>query len=376
MFAKIQSPQYIQYLNAKAAQQRIPLVGTFELTPQCNMHCKMCYVRMTPEQMQATGRQPLTVRQWIELAKQAKEAGMLFVLLTGGEPFLYSGFQELYLRLYKMGYLISINSNGTMIDEKLVAWLRNNPPLRINITIYGASNETYARLCGNPNGFTEVMRAIRLLREAGIQVKLNYSVTPDNVQDLKEILDFSDREKLVLQAAAYMFPPLRRDENAKGKNFRLSAEEAGELEAWIRHEQLGSEQFEAYCRTLPANPVPCSKDGNLPSQGDKISCGAAKNNIWITWDGRALPCGMLNEPWVDLNLVYPFSEAWKSLVSQMEENCLPASCSVCTHKAVCKACAAMCYTETGSFDKTPTYKCRMAENTVRALRAFRNTNDL
>ena len=46
-------PPITEYLHAKAARQGIPLSGTFELTPLCNMNCRMCYVRMSREQQEA-----------------------------------------------------------------------------------------------------------------------------------------------------------------------------------------------------------------------------------------------------------------------------------------------------------------------------------
>ena len=46
-------PAITEYLHAKAARARIPLSGSFELTPVCNMSCRMCYVRMTKEQQEA-----------------------------------------------------------------------------------------------------------------------------------------------------------------------------------------------------------------------------------------------------------------------------------------------------------------------------------
>lgn len=84
-------PPITEYLHAKAARQGIPLSGTFELTPLCNMNCRMCYVRMSREQQEAI--RPLrTAAQWLELGRQAKEQGLLYLLLTGGEPFLRPGF--------------------------------------------------------------------------------------------------------------------------------------------------------------------------------------------------------------------------------------------------------------------------------------------
>ena len=138
-------PKLTEYLHAKAAQQGVPLSGTFELTPCCNMACKMCYVRMTKAEQEALS--PLrTSQEWIELGRNAKEKGMLYLLLTGGEPFLRQDFREIFQSLHHMGLILSINSNGTLINEETVEWLKQTPPSRINITLYGASDETYERL--------------------------------------------------------------------------------------------------------------------------------------------------------------------------------------------------------------------------------------
>ncbi|MDI9241819.1 radical SAM protein [Ruminococcus sp. YH-rum2234] len=160
----------------------------------CNMDCRMCYVRMSRQQQEAIC--PLrTAQEWLALGEEAKKRGMLYLLLTGGEPFSRPDFREILSGLHRMGFIISINSNGTLIDEEVVEWLKKTPPTRVNLTLYGASNETYVRLCRNPNGFTQVIRAIHLLKEAGITVKLNRSLTPYNARDLEKIIDFAKEEQ-------------------------------------------------------------------------------------------------------------------------------------------------------------------------------------
>ena len=61
---------------------------------------------------------------WLDLARQAKEQGLLYLLLTGGEPLLHPDFREILTALHRMGLLVSVNTNGTLIDEEVVQWLR------------------------------------------------------------------------------------------------------------------------------------------------------------------------------------------------------------------------------------------------------------
>ena len=79
--------QLRRYFYQKAAANLLPIGGTFELTPRCNMNCRMCYIRMSESQMCQRGAER-TADEWIALGKSCAEQGMLFLLLTGGEPFL------------------------------------------------------------------------------------------------------------------------------------------------------------------------------------------------------------------------------------------------------------------------------------------------
>ncbi|MCD8020789.1 MAG: radical SAM protein [Clostridiales bacterium] len=366
-------PQVVNYLHWKAEKKKVPLSGTFDLSPLCNMDCRMCYVRMTKEEMEATGGRPCTVAEWVALAKEAQEKGMLLLLLTGGEPFLWPGFQELYAELKKLGLVISINSNGTLINEETVRWLKEDPPTRINVTLYGASDETYARLCGNPHGFTQTTNAIRLLREAGISVKLNCSVTPYNTMDVPEIIAYAREHKLQIQSSAYMFPPMRRNEAMVGANDRFSAEEAAAQQARLAYLQHGEKWFGGHVRALEAG------EGSMPfgeeecqDEGEPMHCRAGKTAFWVTWDGRMLPCGMINSP-----VAYPFetgfTAAWDYIMEESSKIRLPVSCASCQSKKQCNTCAAMVMTETGAFSRKPEYRCRMHGAYLPACKTYLET---
>ena len=134
-----------QQMFAMATEKKVPLYGVLELLPLCNLNCDMCYVRMSREEMEEVGRLR-TMEEWTKTAEDMMKAGTLFVLLTGGEPLLYPHFRELYQKLRELGMIITINTNGTLIDEAWADFFAENKPRRINITLYGASNETYERL--------------------------------------------------------------------------------------------------------------------------------------------------------------------------------------------------------------------------------------
>ena len=354
-------PAITEYLHAKAAKMGIPLSGTFELTPCCNMACKMCYVRMTKTEQESIS--PLrTAKEWLELGQTARDSGLLYLLLTGGEPFLRPDFKEIFQGLHRMGLILSINSNGTLIDEDTVVWLKETPPTRVNITLYGASNETYARLCGNPQGYDQAVRGIRMLRKAGISVRINCSLTPYNAADLEGIYAFANQEGLLVQATGYMFPPLRRDESMVGTNERFTPQEAAYQSARIACMMNGEDWYlERMKHELP--PIPGESDDcpDVGAEGEGIRCRAGKCSFWVTWNGGFMPCGML--PSNDAPNVFDigFEEAWNQTKACAVAIRLPAKCASCAARDNCKACAAMVFTETGNYHTVPEYRSEMTK---------------
>lgn len=354
------------YMFSKASRCKIPLSGTFELSPVCNFSCRMCYVRKTPKEVAASPRPIITLEQWLEIAHQAQDAGMLYLLLTGGEPLLWPHFWELYEALIQMGFLVSINTNGSLIDDAAVERLTRLPPKRVNITLYGASDSTYEALCGAKGVFSKVDHAINALQARGIAVKLNGTLTPYNVCDLEALVDYAQQRKLILETTTYLFPPVRRDPTMTGVNQRFSPEEAARHHLRIFRLQNGEERYQAYLKNIRkgAIPPPGLDESCVDPLDGKIRCRAGKASFWITWDGWMTPCGMMPEPKVEL-LNRPFGEAWRELTEVSSKLTLSGVCAKCANQQLCHCCAAMALSETGSASGIPTYLCEMVTELMR-----------
>ena len=154
------------------------------VTDRCNFRCQYC--------MPAEGvckrehSEMLSFEELTEIVRTAVSLGVSKVRLTGGEPLIRADFRYLLTELKKMGLMVSINSNASLIDDDWLDFFRHEPPFRFNITLYGGSEATYERLCGRPM-FGRVTENIRALRQLGIGVKLNASMTPYNVADMEAI---------------------------------------------------------------------------------------------------------------------------------------------------------------------------------------------
>ncbi|MCD7840257.1 MAG: radical SAM protein [Erysipelotrichaceae bacterium] len=345
-----------------AAQNKIPLTGAFELTPMCNLKCKMCYIRKDASEVKKLGGiKPLEF--WLDIARQAKEAGTLSPLLTGGETFTYPYLKELYTAMYHMGMEISINSNGTCISEEIVSWLREMPPTRINITLYGASNETYGKLCGDYKGFDKMKRGVELLQKNNIRFKFNCSLMPENAMDLEAMIDFAKKYKSGLRLATYMVPPTRSmGKHSEDFNDRLTAQECAYYQVlgdWLQAtpEQFLKTTYHA-SKFQELTPELIAEAKAKPPR--KMGCLAGRSSFWVDWQGNFSGCGMMDYPKISLN-DHSFAEAWHEIVEWTNNMRYSSACTNCINFGVCHSCAAMVYNENGNFEDRPEYLCEKAK---------------
>lgn len=355
-------PRLTGYLFSKASYAGIPLSGTFELSPICNFCCRMCYVRKTLQDVHNSQRPMLTMEQWLEIAHEAREQGMLYLLLTGGEPLLWPDFWKLYEQLIQMGFLVSINTNGSLIDDIAIERFCKLPPTRINITLYGASDETYESLCRAKGVFSKVDHAITELRKNKIAVKLNGSLTPQNIGDLRACAVYAESKGLIYDTVTYMFPPLRRDSSMIGKNDRFTPEDAARysLESW--RVRFGEDFYHRRIQAIADGviPPPGLDENCVDPMDGKIRCRAGKASFWITWDGWMTPCGMMPEPRIEI-VGRTFKEVWNELIKVSDNLRLSKTCTECSNRQICHSCAAMAMAETGVTTGIPRYLCEMVQ---------------
>lgn len=352
----ISCTQLTDYLFAKADINKIPLAGSFELTPRCTLDCKMCYIHRRSSDKSAIAEEK-DAHFWIDLAAKARDAGMLILLLTGGEPLLRKDFDEIYKECKKLGLLVSVNTNATLIDEDKIRLFTEYPPHKINITLYGASPGTYGNLCGNASAYQKVADSIRELKKAGINLKLNYSITPDNADDIPAVTAFAKELDVPIQAASYMFSPVR----SCGETFRLSPEEAAKAKLDWNVNIFGDEKL---IRLLESDSPP---EANDISCSQRINCRAGLSTFWVTWKGEMTPCGMMAEPNIPIT---DFGEAWKQICEEREKIFLPKECSACSLRKKCDMCAAVSIAETGKSDEVPPYACKKAHEYERICKEF------
>lgn len=337
-----------------------PINGSLELLPLCNMNCDMCYVRLSSAKMRQRGRLR-TADEWIQMGEQMAASGVLFLLLTGGEPLLFPDFQKLYLKLRQLGLILTINTNGTLLNEEWAAFFGRYKPRRMNITLYGADDAAYETLCHYPGGCTKTLRAIHLLKEQGVDVKINGSVTKYNQSDMKAIYEIGRRLEVPVHMDTYMLPGIRERGKAFELQSRLSPAQAAKAELISLKAELHEESFLRYVHQNVRRV-----ETNSGEYTDQVSCLAGNCSFTINWQGEMRPCVTFTKPSVPV-FETGFEKAWQKISAGSKEIRINAKCKKCKYRPICKTCAASAYLETGRYDGVPEYLCQYAEEFYRLL---------
>lgn len=342
-------------LLARAEESGIPLVGQFELTARCNLQCRMCYV-CEPSDDKYVLENERSAAEWIGLMEQARNAGMLYVLLTGGEVFVRPDFKDIYEEISRMGLQTTIYTNGTLITPEIARWLGRIPPSRMEVTLYGASAGTYGRVAGHPEAFGQAIKGIDLLLGEGINVKLRTTVVNDNKADFDKLNELADSRDLLMHYCFYISP--RRDEDGRMRGgIRLDPCELATYEhkAGAEYSRRVDEKIRKY-GTPGKSDAAEERDERTDAYG---RCSAARSEFWITWDGRMTPCGGLGEPWAD-PFESGFLKAWETVKDKFGAIIMCSECIGCSLRDICWTCKARLKSETGRFDMPAPYLCEWA----------------
>lgn len=350
-----------QKIIQKSKGAKIPVMGSFELLPLCNMNCEMCYVRLSREEMNMLGRLR-TVPEWLGLAQQMKQAGVLFLLLTGGEPLLYPGFQELYQKLRNMGFILTINTNATLLDEKWAVFFAENKPRRINVTLYGAGESDYEKLCHYREGFAKTIQAVKLLKERNVDVKISFSLTTTNYDKVKEVFSIGAKLDVPVHIDPYMMPATRERIQKYNYQTRLKPEKAAHIALEVLKMQLPDNIYAQYIKQTLWR----IQNLDFPRGGRHVSCLAGNCSFTINWQGEMRSCVMMSKPSVSAFDV-GFLCAWGKISMQMQKLMINQECTNCLYEPVCKICVAGAFLETGSYDGKPEYLCKYAAEYYRLV---------
>lgn len=317
-----------QYLSLKARYRDVPLSGTFELTPLCNLDCRMCYVHMNGNRL-PEGQRLLPVADWQEILRQAADAGMMYASFTGGECLTYPAFRELYGYAYSLGIRPDIMTNGCLLTEDMVAFLTRYPPGVIQVSLYGSGEEAYERVTGH-RAFQQAMDGIQRAKAAGLNLIL--AITPNRFMQA----DIPDLLKL-LHALGLPYEIGSATLNARPETGHRFDEYAVETDAYMHLLALDGAYRSEALTAAAVKPVP----RYLPREERPLTglpCGGAHSSFHVNWKGEMCPCIAFAQA-VHCDVLHQgFMSAWREVGQRMQAYQPPKECAGCELQPYCVTC--------------------------------------
>ncbi|SEQ67846.1 Radical SAM superfamily enzyme, MoaA/NifB/PqqE/SkfB family [Streptomyces sp. yr375] len=146
--------------------------ATWEINKFCNLNCKMCYLPQRP----LSG---LDADQKGHLLEMLREAGVVWLQITGGEPTVDPHFPATYRMAYEMGMMLDILTNGTRLHT-LVDLFRELPPNKVTVSVYGATAESFDALTRTRGAFKAFMKGLDGIKGADVPLEMTILITKDN----------------------------------------------------------------------------------------------------------------------------------------------------------------------------------------------------
>jgi radical SAM protein with 4Fe4S-binding SPASM domain len=297
-----------------------PMHASIELTKRCNLRCLHCYADATP-----APREELPTSDLIRLLENWSRKGLAGVELTGGEPLLHPGFEEIFDTCVDHFFTIAILTNGTLIDEAFVRRVSAyQGRIHIGTSVDGSTAERHDAIRGR-GSFDKTTRGIRLLTDAGCAVRVGMTAAPYNVDDIKATGELAASLGAWNFSAAPVMPFGRGEEYAR---------------------QFSDKDWAAIAQAVESLPkIACIREGTFDGRIQRMgNCGVGITNVILTPTGELKACLFLGEREQlgdlrnqSLDEVFT-SERLRALSALRAPE--PATCEQCAYEIYCRTCIA------------------------------------
>lgn len=341
---------------ARAEAAGIPLSVSFELTHRCNFRCVHCYLGDQKNIYRHRHRE-LNTDAILGLLDEMVEAGTLFLTLTGGDPMLRPDFIRIYEHAVRVGLLVSVLCNGSLVTDEIVRLFIRYPPRIVEITLYGAVQKTFEAITQQPGSFAACLSGIERLRKAEVRLHLKTMALTLNYEEVPAMREMAKDMGLEFRHDCLLHPVVPNSDNAGRTNgggglrdvlnFRLSPEQAVEVDFGCNGAVHLLAEFIQ------------KSDGRKKTNNELYQCQAGRTCCHIDPYGIMHPC-LITPSRSVVRAVKGIKAGWK----KMHEELLPFlvvesfTCKFCQEKDICPACPSSCALETGMPEKAAQYYCQ------------------
>ena len=326
----------------------------WSITGRCNYRCRHCFMS-APDYKGAD----LTKEQCVRILDELSVCGVRTVSLTGGEPLVSPYFLDILDEMKKRRMMLAVvYSNGKLVNERLLDELEKrkmHPDFHISFDGLG----WHDWLRGTEGAEEAAVRAFRLCKERGFRTSTSICLHRHNYTALRENINFL--ASLGLQHIKMNVTTPTGLWKNETEHFITQDEVNEAILAYIpQYVEDGipvSTQFAGFLEFNKERRViriPFKKYSGSEGADERFACGAVKEGLYISPEGKVLPCmtlaGTAIEPQFDSILEKDLSEIltdsfYKDMSKLKMGACIEHNekCRDCKYRlacgAGCRACA-------------------------------------
>jgi SynChlorMet cassette radical SAM/SPASM protein ScmE len=337
---------------------RTPRIVDVEITSRCNLRCRYCYYFDNP----SVNYQDLATEEWLTFFDELGYYHVMEVCLAGGEPFLRQDLPDLLNGIMRNRMRFSILSNGSLIDEKIAAFIADTGRCNyVQISVDGSCAEVHDAVRGK-GSFEGAIRGIRLLQEFEIPVAVRVTLHRYNVNDIENTARFLLQDlglpEFSTNAAGYLGSCRQNAHQLllTTRDREIAMERLLELSRRYEGRILASAGPLAEARMW--QQMVKAQQGGLPgftNGGYLTGCGCHAEKLAVRADGVIIPCSMLAHMVLGRINAHSFIEVWQNsfiLNSLRNRHLIPLTdfkfCEGCEYIPYCTGnCPALAYSLTG-----------------------------
>jgi AdoMet-dependent heme synthase len=350
---------------------------SWNLTRRCNLECAHCYMSAFAG---ADTRGELSTEDCRRVIGEIAAINPnVFLILTGGEPFLRKDLWEIAAAAAERKFTVVLGTNGVLLREREARLMRAHGILGASISLDStdrARHDAFRRL---PGAWDGAVRATRVLADAGLDFSLHMSVTDWNVGEVPAMIDLA-RD---LGARVLNFFFLVRT----GRGRDLADIDAAAYERILTHlaraQGVGQGPPGFVQRLLGRTPAPAAFEDPWSTPVGRTddllirakcaphfrrilyqmnpaspllrnyahgSCPAGKSYCRITPEGDVTPCPYMPVAAGSLRRA-SFAELWRSagVFEDLRDPELGGRCGACEFSKICGGCRCRAYATYGDY---------------------------
>ncbi len=161
-----------------------PLTVNWAITNKCNFACNHCYSR-------SDTKEELDLEMVFTILDTLSRAKVFSINFGGGEPLLRKNLLEIARRASDLGFAVSMNSNGYLIDRDMAGKLKEAGFAKVGISIDSPQPDIHDNFRGIKGSHARAIEALKYLKGAGIETSISSVICKINIEDVDGLVEMA-----------------------------------------------------------------------------------------------------------------------------------------------------------------------------------------